>query len=315
MRCCSISRIGASAGSSASSVFQRWTAAGLSPAAKRGGAEIEQRQRVAGLGLLEALQHGDRLGRGRRAGRELADMGLGPVGQEAGIDRAQRIGLGVGVGGGGVVAQDLPGVGEAQPAGAVLRVLLHLGGQALDHAADRLLALLRRHRGHRLLLLARRLGHAGRRRRKIRIEAGRLGDALDLGPQHGQEGRVGRAFGQELAPARERGAAVAALRLVQAEIIEGARIVGPGSQRLGERLDGGPGHRAVGLERQRLAQARRAPRDRRAARRGARARRPEAFRRRAARRWRRAPACRRRTAPRAGRGGRPADRGRAPAAG
>ena len=88
----------------------------------------------------------------------------------------------------------------------------------------------------------------------IRIEAGRLGDALDLGPQHGQEGRVGRALGQKLAPARQRGAAVAALRLVQAEIIEGARIVGPGGQRLGEGLDGGPGHRAVGLERERLAQ-------------------------------------------------------------
>ena len=55
---------------------------------------------------------------------------------------------------------------------------------------------------------------------------------------------------------RSSGAAVAALRLVQAEIVERARIVGLAGQRLGEGLDGGPGHRAVGLEGQRLAQRR-----------------------------------------------------------
>jgi hypothetical protein len=54
---------------------------------------------VARLGLLEALDNGCGPGRGRRAGAKLADMGLGPVGEQAGIDRAQRVGPGIGVGG------------------------------------------------------------------------------------------------------------------------------------------------------------------------------------------------------------------------
>ncbi len=124
MRCSSSSRIGASAGSSASSVFQRSRGGRLVAGGERRRAEIEERQRIARLGLLQALQHGHRLGRGRSAGRQAADMGLGPVGQQAGIDRLQRIGMGIGVGRLGVLAQHLPGVGEPQPAGAIAGIVL-----------------------------------------------------------------------------------------------------------------------------------------------------------------------------------------------
>ena len=124
-------------------------------------------------------------------------------------------------------------------------------GEALDHAADRLLALLGRQRRHRLLLLARGLRH-----RRVGGQARRLGNARHLGAQHRQERRVRAGSGFEFLPAPERGGAVARLRVVQAEIVEGARIVGLQGERLVEGVDGGGGHHAVGLERQRLAQRR-----------------------------------------------------------
>ena len=228
MRCSSMSRIGASAGSSASSVFQR---CGARPACRRrrsdGGAEIEQRQRVARLGLLQPLA-ARRRPRARAARRARAGgHGPRPSRRAGGHRRAQRIGLGIGVGGVGVLAQHLPGVGEAQPAGAILRVLLHPGGQALDHAADRLLALLGRQRCHRLLLLARRLRHGGRCRREFGSRPAALATRAISARSIGRKGASGGLLASSALPARQRGAAVAALRLVQAEIIERARIVGP----------------------------------------------------------------------------------------
>ena len=82
-------------------------------------------------------RHGGRARGG--AGGDLADMGLGPVGQRPGVERRKRIGLGIGVGGLRVLAQHAPGIGEAEPAGAVRGVLLHLRIEALDHGADGLL--------------------------------------------------------------------------------------------------------------------------------------------------------------------------------
>ena len=133
-----------------------------------GDAQVEQGQRVVRLGLLQPLQHGDGLRRRDGAGCELAHMRLGPVGQDARVDGGQRVGAAVGVGGVGVLAQHLPGIGQAQPAGAVLRRVGEARGQPLDHGADRLLALLRRELGHRLLLLA-----AGPRRGGVRRRGGR----------------------------------------------------------------------------------------------------------------------------------------------
>ena len=93
----------------------------------------------------------------------------------------------------------------------------------------------------------------GARRRR---HAGRLGDAQDLGAQGRQPGRIGRRARFQLAPALQRRRAVAALRLVQAEIEQRARIVGVLRQRLVQRLDGGRRHRAAGLDGQRLGQRR-----------------------------------------------------------
>src|SRR5262249_57276337 len=92
---------------------------------------------------------------------------------------------------------------------------LFRSGQPFDHATDRLLPLSRRQRRHRLLLIARGKRHRGR---QAGIDAGGARNALDLGPQRGQVRRLRRTLGIERAPARQRGGAVAALRLVQTKI-------------------------------------------------------------------------------------------------
>ena len=115
--------------------------------------------------------------------------------------------------------------------------MLQPGRQALDHGTDRLLALLRREAGHRLLLLAAGLGHAGGGRH-----------AFDLGAQHCEPRRTGRAGSFERLPARESGRRIAALGLVQAEIVAGAGVVGLQRQRLGEGRQCILCHRAAGFQ-------------------------------------------------------------------
>ena len=172
---------------------------------------------------------------------------------------------------------------------------------------------------HRLHLVPARAGHAGRRRRLAAVGL-RHGDAgglaptrCDLGAQHAGSqgasgGRAPRASRQRASAAR----AVAALRLVQAEIEERARIVRAAWPAPAEGLDGGLGHHAVGLQGQRLAQRRQRlgivgllgePR----ARGGDQ---PAAMLGGCAGRMRGAPSAARRRARRAGRAGRPGGRGR-----
>ena len=201
MRSSSIARIGASAGSSASSVFQRRAAAGLSPCGEGRGAEIEQRQRVARLGLLQPLEHRDRLGRRRR--RRAVRPRTCASAQSAsrrGIERAERIGLGVGVDGLGVLAQHLPGVGQPQPAAAILRACPSARArQALDHAADRLLALLGRQAAIASCCSRDGLRRIGRGRVAAR-QAGGLGDAR-ASRRAAWAGRARRAGSSPPAPA------------------------------------------------------------------------------------------------------------------
>ncbi len=88
----------------------------------------------------------------------------------------------------------------------------------------------------------------------LKLDAGRFGNTGNLGTQQTEPWRVGRALGFEGSPAGDGGAAVAALRLVQAEIVLSSRIVGQLLQRLGEGLHRGLGDGALGFEGKSLAQ-------------------------------------------------------------
>ena len=58
---------------------------------KRRRTEIEQRESIARLGLLQSLEHRDGGGRRRLAGLQTADMRFGPVGQHARVGAAQAL--------------------------------------------------------------------------------------------------------------------------------------------------------------------------------------------------------------------------------
>ncbi len=250
-------------------------------------------------------------------------MRFGPVGQHARIDGRQRVGLGVGVDGVRVLAQHLPGVGQAQPAGAILRVLLRCA-QPGPRPCERI-ACWRCSGvscGHRLLLLAAGLawsiavaGFAVRR-----IDAGRLGDARHLGAQHRQ--RYGASGGLLASRSCQRAIAARAVTGSAPRAGRDSRAMRASSgcsvQRAGcSASSGGQGDGAVGFERQGPRPARPARRRRSGSARATRARLRDQLRDvHRLRRCRRAGGLRRdRRARPADRDGRSADRGPAPATG
>ena len=100
----------------------------------------------------------------RRGGFGRGHDGIGIGNEDLDIVGPQRRGLCIGLLCGGAVAEHAARTAKPQPAGDIVRIVLQLIGEAVDHVADHRLAVLGRHvacRRHLLAGRARRRGWGG----------------------------------------------------------------------------------------------------------------------------------------------------------